>query len=54
MTANVGVIMISGMLYLISTSNWTRSPDGLGNAHSDEEERTEAADDGRELVSDLI
>ena len=35
------------------TSNWTKSEGGLGTAHSDEEERVEAAEDGRELISEL-
>jgi hypothetical protein len=41
------------MLNLMPTSNWTNSDGGLGTAHSDEEERVEAAEDGRELISEL-
>ena len=49
----MGVITISGMLNLISTSNWSKSEAGLDTAHSDEEDSVEAAEDGRELFSEL-
>jgi hypothetical protein len=44
---------MSGMLNLISTSNWSKSDGGCGTTHSDEDERVEAAEDGRELISEL-
>jgi hypothetical protein len=49
----VGAITMSGMLNLISTSNWSKSDGGCGTTHSDEDERVEAAEDGRELISEL-
>lgn len=50
---SVGAITRSGMLNLVSTSNWSNSEGGSGTAHSDEIERVEVADDGRELFSKL-
>ena len=50
---SVGAITMSGMLNLISTSNWTKTEVGSGVDHSDEDERVEEADDGRELSWEL-